>query len=82
MLARNASMVVPVADALNGDVLLHISPKGNHCGFFVKVAPTLRLGPYIVSHEGNTDDAGGRTGGRLMQKTRPTSYWTHALRVA
>jgi hypothetical protein len=78
MLARNAALAVAVDSCGEGDVLIHIGPLGNHTGFFVRNG----IGPgRISSLEGNTDEAGGRTGGRLMSKTRPASYWTHALRV-
>lgn len=79
MLARNAKLVIPVSEARTGDVLIRIGRSGNHCGLFVKRA-TVK--PGILSHEGNTDKKGSRTGGRLMAKRRAESYWTHAIRVA
>lgn len=79
ILARNAKLAIPVSEARTGDVLIHIDDEGNHCGLFVKRA-TVK--PGILSHEGNTDVKGGRTGGRLMAKRRQASYWTHAIRTA
>lgn len=79
LLEFNARLVIPVGEAEPGDVLIHIGPHGNHCGLFVKFAAVARG---VLSHEGNTDEAGGRTGGRLMAKRRDESYWTHAIRVA
>lgn len=82
MLEQNAALVIPVSEAQEGDVLVHIGEKGNHVGFFVKFGHPSIDPEKVFSHEGNTDEAGGRTGGRLMAKCRPVSYWTHAIRVA
>lgn len=86
MLAKNAALAIPVAVACEGDVLIHVGfhngKPANHCGLFCRVGYGFEPGQPIVSHEGNTDEAGGRTGGRLMMKVRPSSYWTHALRTA
>lgn len=86
VLARNKALEILVADVRPGDVLIHVGPKGNHCGLFVNwgtsVVGVSEKNTHIRSHEGNTDEAGGRTGGRLMTKLRPRAYWTHALRVA
>lgn len=78
MLELNRALEVPLAARRNGDVLIHLSEHGNHCGFFVRDS---NKDGFLISHEGNTDEAGGRTGGRLMSKTRPIDYWTHCLRV-
>ncbi len=79
MLEMNRALEVPMSERRNGDVLVHIHAEGNHTGFYVRESGKPGL---VISHEGNTDESGGRTGGRLMSKTRDLGYWTNCLRVA
>lgn len=68
----------PGADPWPGDVFLHFSPHGNHCGFVTR----LNHDGSIATFEGNTDRAGSRTGGQVMHQNRPPGYATAFLRPA
>ncbi len=71
LLRRNSALLIDISACQPGDVLLHISPEGNHCGFFTRE----RGYQYSVqSLEGNVR-------GRIKTATMPLGYWTHALRV-
>jgi hypothetical protein len=64
------AMLKPVvrADVRPGDVMFLYFPgmgRDAHTGFVEAVFPT-----YVITIEGNTDVAGGRTGGQVMRKKR------------
>lgn len=61
-----------VAGIAPGDVICFEFRTGHHTGIVEKVG---RFG--VLTIEGNTDEAGGRTGGRVMRKDRP--YSTHTI---
>lgn len=70
------SVMQPVAkaDVRPGDVMFMYFPslgRDAHCGFVEAVFPT-----YVITIEGNTDVAGGRTGGQVMRKKRSYKYLT------
>lgn len=62
-----------------GCVFVHLNP--NHTGHTGFVTAAHADGSFD-SIEGNTDVAGGRTGGQVMRHTRPAAYAASFLRVA
>ncbi len=56
-----------------GDVAIHLSPTGNHCGI-VETAE----GPSTV--EGNSNEEGSREGNAVVIHERPVGYWSMYLR--
>lgn len=68
---KNSLPAVAKADVKPGDVMFIYFPSHKrvaHTGLVEAVFPT-----YVVTIEGNTDEAGGRTGGKVMRKQRSYS---------
>lgn len=68
-----------LAEPEPGCVFIHLNDDGKgHTGFVTEV-----LGGGIVSTiEGNSDAHGSRTGGSVVEGTRPRSYVAHWIRIA
>lgn len=63
----------------SGSVFVHLNPNHTgHAGFVTVAHPDGSF----ESIEGNTDAAGGRTGGQVMRHTRAASYAATFLRIA
>lgn len=73
--ARRDGRLVPVSQALPGDVMVHLySSTLGHTGI-----ATSNGGRSTV--EGNTDGGGSRTGGQVMEHQRPADYWHYCIRL-
>ncbi len=73
--ARRAGRLVPVAQALPGDNMVHLySSKLGHTGM-----ATVSGGRSTV--EGNTNGGGSRSGGEVMEHDRPDDYWHYCIRM-
>lgn len=68
-----------LAAPVDGCIFVHLAPDGHgHTGFVERVNHDGTLSTI----EGNTDAAGGRTGGQVMRQTRPAGYAQAFLKVA
>jgi hypothetical protein len=74
MLQRNPELLLDRPEP--GAILIHLKPNTDgHTGLVVKVNEDLS----VETVEGNTDAAGSRTGGQVMEQHRPSGYATGYL---
>ena len=74
---RNQALLLTRAEP--GCIGIELKPDGDGHFVFVETMPDEQT---IGTIEGNTDDAGGRTGGQVMRHVRPVTFCQAWLRIA
>lgn len=75
---QNEALWLP--EPIDACVFCHFDDENKGHAGFVLQACSVSPGDFLTV-EGNTDEAGGRTGGQVMQKRRPRSYFDKLIEV-
>lgn len=75
--AQRDGRLVPLADALPGDVLVRLyTERTGHTGLVAE-----RPGDTVVTIEGNTSGSNDRDGGSVQPRRRTITWWHYAIRL-